>query len=367
MQSPLLKSTTYGEEEDSGLISDSFGRRGNPIPKLIGSSLVSTATFGSVSRQNMHSRQVSKQLNKLSFIPIFWFATLSIWCLSIEWSSFASNFALLPKVVEGTSLGSKTASLGTQAQSIDQQEAAKAALEAELNSIVQQHDAGALDGNPKLLSEAIISRLMLDNLTSSTPQINELIGQGSDGAGLDINPPSAPTNEAPSSAIGESYTDQQQQQLLSSVYTAPERWRLKKLLSMLRNYDMISSADATGATNTNQMFNQYPVLPASQAATMKRAAMRMSNLLRQQQQQQRLTNGYGRNNFDFGLGKRPDSMAGANNILRLGDSSLGADGHVQAVGSMGGQFGKRPSAHRFDFGLGKRVASVSIIREPKIN
>lgn len=368
MRSPLLKSIVPIDSLEGSLQNLNAKRRGNIVAELFGrfvhTTLPKELSNRVVAGKNMHPKQVSKHPSNLSIIPIFWFVTLSLWCLSGEWISLANKFVLHPGLAEGTSLASaKTANpLALQAQPTDQQDAARAALEAELNSIVQQHDAGTLDGNPKLLSEAIISRLMLDNLTSSAPQLNELIGQGSDVAGLEISSATIGGGGGEPATSGDTDAEQQQQMqssLAGGVYTTPERWRLKKLLSMLRNYDMLSSDSTGNSANNNQMFHQYPVLPASQAATMKRAAMRMSNLIRQQQQQQRLLNGYNRNNFDFGLGKRPDSTSGTNSILRFGDSSLGADGHVQAVNGMVGQFGKRPSAHRFDFGLGKRVASVS--------
>lgn len=247
-----------------------------------------------------------------SLVHTLWFATLSIWCLS----------QLI--VIAATALDHAQSSAGDNQQ--DAAAASKGALENELNSIVQQHYTGASDGNPKLLTEAIISRLMLDNLTSS-----EIDDQNADVTDFDVD----------AAGGGETYIDQQ-------APSAADRWKLKKLLSMAQNYD------AGAQLGGSQAYDQFPVLPASQG-TMKRAAIRMGNLLlRQQQQQQR---GYGRNNFDFGLGKRPDSMVGAGNVLRLGDSSIGSDGRAQVLAA--GQYGKRPSAHRYDFGLGKRVVSTT--------
>lgn len=222
----------------------------------------------------------------------------------------------------------------------------KAALEAELDSILQQHDTP--DANSKLLSEAIISRLMLGNL--SEPSLLSLAD--SDGAG----PIGAAPMVAASSELADSIENADEPSEPQQYYSGPEAMRLKKLLSFLHNAEMsqaLAQMGAGGALNDGQVFSQYPVLPASQAATIKRASAKMSNYLRQQQQQRQLS-GYGRNTFDFGLGKRPDSSV-SSNILRFGDSSIGSGSHVQAVS---GQLGKRP-AHRYDFGLGKRVASVS--------
>lgn len=215
----------------------------------------------------------------------------------------------------------------------------KAALEAELNSFLTRQEL-AQDPSGKLLSEAIISRLMLGNLSD--------IGALEEGAtGGDSGELEGVQESQASSESGSS----------ESEGPAPgglEALRLRKMLAYLQNYEM-----AQGRLNGGQVFSQYPVLPASQAATIKRASLKMGNYLRQQQQQhagQRQLTGYGRvNSFDFGLGKRPDASV-SGNILRLGDSAS-TGGHMVAVSGSG--LGKRPSAHRYDFGLGKRVASVS--------
>lgn len=277
------------------------------------------------------SKTLSGTANKnLSLVPTLWFATLAIWCLT--------QLTVIAATTLDHTQSSAPAGDNQQQDPAAATASAKGALENELNSIVQQHYTGSPNGNAKLLTEAIISRLMLDNLTSS--QIDE---QNPDvvtdfDMGLDTIGGSG----------GETYVDQQ-------APSPAERWKLKKLLSMAQNYDMGTSTGVQ--SSNNQAYDQYPVLPSSQG-TMKRAAIRMGNLLlRQQQQQQRQLNGYGRNNFDFGLGKRPDSMMGVGNVLRLGDSSMGSDGRVQVLAA--GQYGKRPSAHRYDFGLGKRVVSTS--------
>jgi hypothetical protein len=209
----------------------------------------------------------------------------------------------------------------------------KAALEAELNSILQQQELGQEGANSKLLSEAIISRLMLGNLTDIGGPQEE--GIGGDSILLETPEMAASDGENP-------------------ILNGLDAQRLRRVLTFLQNYELAQSGGG------GQTFNQFPVLPASQAATIKRASVKMNNFLRQQAQTQhggqRQLNGYSRlNTFDFGLGKRPDSSV-AGNVLRLGDSAL-AGGHMTAVSSAG--LGKRPSGHRYDFGLGKRVASVS--------
>uniref|UniRef100_A0A6G1SEP1 Helicostatins n=1 Tax=Aceria tosichella TaxID=561515 RepID=A0A6G1SEP1_9ACAR len=229
-----------------------------------------------------------------------------------------------------------------QQQQQQQQSAAdtRAALEAELNSILQQQDLGH-ETNSRLLSEAIISRLMLGNLTDISNQEQGEPGSASDSLAA----------ETAAAAADGSDASQTSPNGLDSL-------RLRRILSYLQNYEL-AQAGSTGS----QAFSQYPVLPASQAATIKRASVKMSNYLRQQAQQQhagqRQLTGYGRmNNFDFGLGKRPDSSV-SSNILRFGDSAS-AGGHMAAVSGSG--LGKRPSAHRYDFGLGKRVASPAYPR-----
>lgn len=208
-----------------------------------------------------------------------------------------------------------------------------AALEAELNSLLQQHDTQ--DG--KLLSEAIISRLMLGNLSDSGDLLG---GGGAETADLGDDP-----------SVIEEQNEEQQASL-----PGPDVVRLRKLMSYLHNYEM---SQAASGLNGGQVFSQYPVLPASQASTIKRASVKMGNYLKQQAGGRQAA--YGRNNFDFGLGKRPDSSV-SSNVLRFGDSLIGANGHV-----VSGSLGKRPSAHRFDFGLGKRVASVSSISDFQFN
>ena len=215
--------------------------------------------------------------------------------------------------------------------------ATRAELEGELEALLrqQQQQNEPQDTNSKLLSEAIISRLMLGNLSDSTGPRGETNNAPDPMAGLgeqDVSqPPSSDLSDS-NSATG----DVNLNQLMAPGDSAS----VMKLLSYLRN--------------NNQVFDQFPVLPLSPAATAKRASQKVGNYLRQQQHpQQRQLNGYGRSTFDFGLGKRPDASV-AGNILRLGDSG----GHMQPVS---GQFGKRPSAHRYDFGLGKRVVSVSFL------
>lgn len=214
------------------------------------------------------------------------------------------------------------------------QQSQKAALEAELNSLLQQHDTREPDD--KFLSERIISRLMLGNLSDADTLSSE---DGPDGVDSSVVV----------SNSDETLGQPEQQQLFANM----EADRFKKLLGLLHNVEMSAAMAQMGANpngmNAGQAFSQFPVLPSSQAATIKRASMKMNNLLRQHQQQRRPS-------YDFGLGKRPDSSF-AGNVLRLGDSSLGS-GHIQSVS---GQLAKRPN-HRYDFGLGKRVASVSIAR-----
>lgn len=231
-------------------------------------------------------------------------------------------------------------SSSSQQQVGDQQQAA---ITAELNNIVQQH--GAFEDNNKEMAQYIISRLMYDNLTGS----GALPATEADAAAAAQLEPDSLLGESKSAAletpepVGE---ELQEEQAYYSGPTGLEALRLKKLISLLRNYEAMASG--------NNVFSPFPALPSSQAATMKRATTR---LLQQQQSQQRPYGpiGYTRNSFDFGLGKRPDN-SGSAGILRFGDSlGASAGGSMQPVSN----FGKRPSAHRYDFGLGKRLASVS--------
>lgn len=243
-------------------------------------------------------------------------------------------------------------------QKQQEQQQSKVALD-ELNSIVQQHDAS--EGNNKLLAEAIISRLMVDNLTGSNLLQNsgdldgEFSSNDEEGSSL------LQSEEANQAALIEQ--QQQQQNSASNQYvgpTGPEAMRLKKLLSFLQNYENNMAVNGNGYATTASMFNPFPLLPSGQGTTMKRAAMKMGAYL--QPQRNFNSASYPRNQFDFGLGKRPDSSI-SSNILRLGDSMSSAGAPIQPLNS----FGKRPSAHRFDFGLGKRVASVSILlRQTKV-
>ena len=242
-----------------------------------------------------------------------------------------------------------------------------AGLEAELDGLLRRHTDDATQGpsgqpngdaSNKALSEAIIPRLMLGNLSES-----ELTGGRGEMAlgGLEEEPAGEEEQQQQQleadSSIGlgsfEEAAEQQQQQHDSA--------RLRKLLGLLHQYSLAQAAAQSG-----QPFGRFPVLPASLASTNKRAgAKSLSGSLKQQQQHQVVGGGlgrqssaaYGRQSFDFGLGKRPDAGLVSSNVLRLGDSTLvgGAGGsHYVSSG-----LGKRPSAHRFDFGLGKRVASVS--------
>lgn len=208
------------------------------------------------------------------------------------------------------------------------------ALDQDLNSIVQRHEP--LDGNNKQLAEAIISRFMLDNLTGASLSSlkNELMDN-------DI------ASDLSGDLLLSQYGQQQPPATMDEIanpyaVTGPDALRSKKLLSLWQNY----GSSLGSGLNAGQAMIPFPELPASEVATMKRTV----NYLQQHQQRQH----YGpRNSFDFGLGKRPDSGL-KTSVLRFGDvATLG--GQPQAVG----QFGKRPSAHRYDFGLGKRVASVS--------
>lgn len=200
----------------------------------------------------------------------------------------------------------------------------KVALERELNSLMREQNSQ--DADSKLLSEAIISRLMVGNLSESATS-------GPEGASSDLD--GVPELSQPAGGgetVGEPPARLSREQLLDGLRATRPRDLLSYLLDL----------------ETHGGLAEFPVLPAGQAATIKRAS-KVGGYLRQQQLgQQRQLNNYGRN-FDFGLGKRPDGGVGGS-ILRFGDT-LGAP--------VSGQFGKRPSAHRYDFGLGKRVASVS--------
>lgn len=68
---------------------------------------------------------------------------------------------------------------------------------------------------------------------------------------------------------------------------------------------------------------------------------------------------YGKNSFDFGLGKRQSDSSqlyNLNGVNRFGEAANLVN-PSNVVQSTGHQFGKRPNAHRFDFGLGKRKVS----------
>lgn len=201
-----------------------------------------------------------------------------------------------------------------------------AALEADLNSIVQQHDNGQADGaNSRQLAEAIIQRLMIDDVDS--------------GEGFSSN-----TNNSPAEQLQHQQDNEGEYAVTYAGPSGPEVMKLKKLLSLLQSYE--NSYGSPGLSSRMYVTSQYPSMPSDDMATMKRAAaIKMNNYLQNQQQSGR---NYARNNYDFGLGKRPDSLA-----LRFGDAGV-------ASGQPVSQFGKRPSAHRYDFGLGKRIASVSV-------
>lgn len=232
------------------------------------------------------------------------------------------------------------------------------ALEADLSSILQQNEALPGGGNDKLLAEAIINRWMVDNLTgpgllNGNNNANEQPLDGVDLMNIGDAQPGAGELVLNDFASAESGLNSDQQQADGQAYpNGLEVMRLRKLLSMLQNYENSLTSGSTG-----QNFAPFPLLPNSQVATMKRAAMRMGAYLQPRNSQ---AAGYGRDSFGFGLGKRgPGRQVGlipaASSILRLGDSLGSGGGGMQPVGSLG----KRPSAHRFDFGLGKRVASVS--------
>lgn len=215
-----------------------------------------------------------------------------------------------------------SATLGNQAEKAEAggQQSGRQALEDELDSIVRQH--GNLEANDKRLAEAIISRLLVDNISNN--QENQ--EQASAIQAGDLNPDT--TIVAPEgNGVGESAA--------SVSYPGVESLRSRQLLSALQNYD------------GNDAFTVFPLLPGGQALTMKRATKFGAK------NHHRVAN-YGRNTYDFGLGKRPDGST--SNIMRFGESLPSSSSLVQPVG----QFGKRPSAHRYDFGLGKRVVSVSI-------
>lgn len=230
------------------------------------------------------------------------------------------------------------------------------ALEADLSSILQQNEGG---GNDKLLAEAIINRWMVDNLTgpgllNGNNNANEQQLDGADLMSIGDAQPGAGELVLSEFAGQESAANPDQQQTDGQAYpNGLEVMRLRRLLSMLQNYENTLTSGSAG-----QNFAPFPLLPNSQVATMKRAAMRMGAYLQPRNSQ---AAGYGRDSFGFGLGKRgPGRQVGlipaASSILRFGDSLSTGGGGMQPVGSLG----KRPSAHRFDFGLGKRVASVSV-------
>lgn len=289
-----------------------------------------------VSGYSIKRSRASNVLLKMSLAIVFLFAASLI---ALADSNNQNQMQVVP--VSGASIPEK-APAGHRASVQLAGGAQRAALEAELNNIVQQHET--LEDSDKQLAEAIISRLMLDNLTGSYTLAGNGDNQIETGEVLASEPRSAQLE------LTEQILSGGQDQEQSDSYFGPsssEAIRLRKLISLLRNYEA-SSPSQLGA------FSPFPMLPSSQVATMKRAT---SRILQQQSQQRPYSQtGYARNTFDFGMGKRPDS-SGSSSILRFGDSAgSGAGGSMQPVS----QFGKRPSAHRFDFGLGKRLASVSV-------
>lgn len=196
--------------------------------------------------------------------------------------------------------------------------AQRAALEAELNAIIRQHG-----GNKQLLSEAIISRLMLDNLTgadleaaaaaSSSPASDELtLVEAPDGTHL----------------MGDELADSVALEPPVMGLASNEALRVRQLIGSQPNY----RSYGLGAAN----FLAYPQIPGGQAASMKRT---VNNILQS------------RNPYDFGLGKRLSDSSG---LHRFGDAAISGD----SMGRHAGQFGKRPRPN-YDFGLGKRVNGVS--------
>lgn len=239
---------------------------------------------------------------------------------------------------------------GDQKNARAQQE--ERALEAELNTIVRQHDIS--QGLNSKLAAAIISRLMMDNLTGSN------LTPAPIGEDFESDLGSLEQQEALQAALQgvESAELAPEQQQAANGPNGYESLKLKKLLSLLQNYEL---------GDTGMAYGQYPLLPSSQAATMKRATNKLAFMQQRPVGGSHMSNAYGRNSFDFGLGKRvpgdSSSLVGSSsgNILRFGESSIGLSGGAN-VQPVVGQFGKRPSAHRYDFGLGKRVASVSSIK-----
>lgn len=221
----------------------------------------------------------------------------------------------------------------------------KNSLEAELDNILQQRDS--FDLSDRSLAEAIISRLMVDDLANELSTTESLEAEELAGDSGSFTQSSEQQQQQP----------QQQPTYFGRAYSGPaDALRLKKLLSMVQAYET-SLPVGSGVGGVGSMAAPLPMLPAGQAATSKRAAAKLAGSYQQQHQ----GNGGGgptaygqRSSFDFGLGKRPDTTGASSNLLRLGDSLSGGGG-IQTVN----QFGKRPSAHRYDFGLGKRVASVS--------
>lgn len=207
-----------------------------------------------------------------------------------------------------------------QQQRQQQQHDQKNALEAELSSLVQQYSD--LDGGKRVVDE-LASRLMAEN--GDQFESDAFAGQD----GQEAMAMAQPALEFVSGDIGSSGANSDlidsETGGLAAVAAASnsiDSMRLKKLLRLLQSYE--ENAQPAYAS-------QYPALPFGQASAMKRAVLMQPRF---------------RNNYDFGLGKRPD--AGLSKIARFGDQ-------VATVS----QFGKRPGAHRYDFGLGKRVASVS--------
>lgn len=191
------------------------------------------------------------------------------------------------------------------------------ALEAELANIMMDSPTATEDGGESQLARAIISKLMLDNMTQSAiPTIMpDIVNQGEGdlmNLGGEVEPREA---------------------------FVPESLNSRRVLELLQN---LAPSDEVVLG-----YDQFPVLPSGRQATIKRTANRMNLAI----QERLLAN---RANQPYEFGKRPDTGGISANIFRIGDSLTG----VEPVS----KFGKRPSAHRYGFGLGKRVTGPNLSR-----
>lgn len=285
-----------------------IGRKRQLFSSNLKSASLSEKNANNIERKTYYN--VSKSLSLLSII-----VSVAALCQQTEANPLLTS---VPNKSDGGGGGSGELAAG---------QAPRNSLEAELASIVLQAPEVLESGTDNQVAKLIISRLMLDNLTASTlPNHGSPEVEGYDwdefANGSDSFDPRDHLQQAPVAAM-----------------LSPEALRMRVILDYLQKYGP-----------NIELTPGYPVLPSGKIATMKRTADRVNQIW-----QQKVLGNRAIQPYDFG--KRPDSGV-ATNILRIGDGLSSSGSQIQPVG----QYIKRPSAHRYDFGLGKRVASPSYPR-----